>query len=150
MSVMDYNNYGAYTGYQAAYPSYTGYSSQPNHFNLKVGRTSLLFPQILSSEPPIKSRQSGNKTKKLLNFLPAWQPAGLIRTLSGIIKSLLSSQVDIWVLVAPPLPSLPPHQDEYRQKFTNLTKFGSKRANFGLVPSTNHSRAGREKVSDSQ
>ena len=55
MSVMDYNNYGAYPGYQA-YPSYTGYSSQPNHFNLKVGRTSLLFPQILSSEPPIKSR----------------------------------------------------------------------------------------------
>ena len=40
MSVMEYNNYGAaYTGaYQAAYPSYTGYSSQPNHFNLKVGR----------------------------------------------------------------------------------------------------------------
>ena len=39
MSVMEYNNYGAaYTGaYQAAYPSYTGYSSQPNHFNLKVG-----------------------------------------------------------------------------------------------------------------
>ena len=39
MSVMEYNNYGAaYTGaYQAAYPSYTGSSSQPNHFNLKVG-----------------------------------------------------------------------------------------------------------------
>ena len=38
MSVMEYNNYGAYTGYQAAYPSYPGYSSsQPNHFNLKVG-----------------------------------------------------------------------------------------------------------------
>ena len=38
MSVMEYNNYGAYTGYQA-YPSYTGYSSQPNHFNLKVGNS---------------------------------------------------------------------------------------------------------------
>ena len=104
---------------------------------------------ILSSEPPIKSRQAGNKTKKLLNFLLAWQAAGLIRTLSGIIKSLLSSQVDIWVLVAPPLPSIPPHQDEYRQKFTNLTKFGSKRANFGLVPTTNWSRAWREKVYNS-
>ena len=107
---------------------------------------------ILSSEPPIKSRQAGNKTKKLLNFLLAWQAAGLIRTLSGIIKSLLSSQVDIWVLVASlPPPTLPlyTHQDEYREKFTNLTKFGSKRANFGLVPTTNRSRTWREKVYNS-
>ena len=72
---------------------------------------------ILSSEPPIKSRQAGNKTKKLLNFLLAWQAAGLIRTLSGIIKSLLSSQVDIWVLVAslsPPTPSPPPQHTPRR------------------------------------
>ena len=56
-----------------------------------------------------------------MNFLPGWQPARLIRTLSGIIKSLLSSQVDIWVLVAsPPSSLLPPLQDEYRHKFTNL------------------------------
>ena len=48
MSVMEYNNYGAaYTGaYQAAYPSYTGYSSQPNHFNLKVGTILPLSPAL--------------------------------------------------------------------------------------------------------
>ena len=45
MSVMEYNNYGAYTGYQA-YPSYTGYSSQPNHFNLKVGTILPLSPAL--------------------------------------------------------------------------------------------------------
>ena len=49
MSVMEYNNYGAaYTGaYQAAYPSYTGYSSQPNHFNLKVGVLGALVNWVL-------------------------------------------------------------------------------------------------------
>ena len=85
MSVMEYNNYGAYTGYQG-YPSYTGYSSQPNHFNLKVGTichslqpwlSQHFSDLILSSDPLIKSRQAGNKTKKLLNFLPAWQAASL-------------------------------------------------------------------------
>ena len=45
MSVMEYNNYGAYTGYQG-YPSYTGYSSQPNHFNLKVGTILPLSPAL--------------------------------------------------------------------------------------------------------
>ena len=46
---MEYNNYGAYTGYQAGYPSYPGYTSQPNHFNLKVGSTST--PRRFSSNP---------------------------------------------------------------------------------------------------
>ena len=44
----------------------------------------------------------------------------------------------------------PPHQDEYRQKFTNLTKFRSKRENFGLVPSTsgrtNRAERGQERA----
>ena len=62
-------------------------------------------------------------SKKLLNFLLRVR---LIRSLAGIIKSLVSSEVDIWVSVAatPPPPShtseRPARQDEYRHKFTNL------------------------------
>ena len=57
----------------------------------------------------------------MLNFLLRVR---LIRSLAGIIKSLVSSEVDIWVSVAatPPPPPIPRHerQDEYRHKFTNL------------------------------
>ena len=117
MSVMEYNNYGAYNAYQA-YPSYTGYTSQPNHFNLKVGTN---------------SARGAESNQEIVEFL-----AELIRSWWGIIKSLLSSLE--WIFgywsPLPSLPSLSPLQDEYREKFTNLTKFGSKRANFGLVPST--------------
>ena len=122
MSVMEYNNYGAYNAYQA-YPSYTGYTSQPNHFNLKVGTN---------------SARGAESNQEIVEFL-----AELIRSWWGIIKSLLSSLE--WIFgywsPLPSLPSLSPLQDEYREKFTNLTKFGSKRANFGLVPSTNRSWA---------
>ena len=64
----------------------------------------------------------------------------LIRSLAGIIKSLVSSEVDIWVSVAatPPPPSHTSERAARRisAQVYKLTKFGSKRANFGLVPST--------------
>ena len=145
MSVMDYNNYGAYNAYQP-YSSYSSYSSQPNHFNLKVG---LLYDfHRCCYDPWSVLFNVGISSLCLMNFaeiIPrnCWisceeERARLIRSLAGIIKSLVSSEVDIWVSVPPPhLPSPQSlHQDEYRQKFTNLTKFGSKRENFGLVPST--------------
>ena len=69
--------------------------------------------------------------------------ARLIRSLAGIIKSLVSSEVDIWVSVAatPPPPPPPSHTSERTARRISaqvykLAKFGSKRANFGLVPST--------------
>ena len=76
-------------------------------------------------------------SKKLLNFLLRVR---LIRSLAGIIKSLVSSEVDIWVSVAatPPPPSHTSERAARRisAQVYKLTKFGSKRANFGLVPST--------------
>ena len=78
-------------------------------------------------------------SKKLLNFLLRVR---LIRSLAGIIKSLVSSEVDIWVSVAatPRPPPIPRNDRQEARRISaqvyKLTKFGSKRANFGLVPST--------------
>ena len=137
MSVMEYNNYGAaYNAAYQPYSSYSSYSSQPNHFNLKVGHQDLsllwfcfiiylwrhcarcrVSNLVVSEMCRIGSlclmnleftpAQHGREiSKKLLNFL--W--AGLIRSLAGIIKSLVSCGVDIWILVAvpPPHPTPPP------------------------------------------
>ena len=38
MSVMEYNNYGAYNAAYQPYTSYSSYTQQPSHFNLKVGQ----------------------------------------------------------------------------------------------------------------